>query len=212
MKKLLIDIAFPSLDKATRTGLDHSGSLHYYKKGDVLVSAGKPVTDVFFILNGFVKVCRDDTPGSQFVLFYLHAGHAFGVSLSKEETPHLGIASYIAAEPTTILILSFEEKDQLAKMHDSLYRYILKTAVMHYKFYMGLINSIAFEQLDVRIEYFLSRLSKAKNKPVLKINHQEIANGLNASRETVSRLLKKMEEAGKIKLGRGQIEIINLPA
>ena len=210
MKKFFIDIAFPSLDQAAKAGIEQAGILHYYKKGDVLVSAGKPLDEVFFILNGFVKVCKDDTPGCQFVLFYLHAGHAFGVSLSREETPHISIASFIAAEPTTILKLPFEEKDRLAKMHDSLYRYVLKTAVMHYGFYMGLINSIAFEQLDVRIEYFLSRLSKAKNKPNLKINHQEIADGLNASRETVSRLLKKMEEAGKIKLGRGQIEIINL--
>ena len=212
MKKLLVDIAYPFLENAARAELIAAGTLHQYKKGEMLVCAEKPIDKVFFILNGFVKVCKENADGSQFVLFYLHAGHSFGISLSFEDDrhKHLSIASFMATEPANVLEVSFQDKDRLAKKYDSMYRYVLRTAVMHYGFYMSLINSIAFGQLDVRIEYFLSRLSKAKNKTVLKINHQEIADGLNASRESVSRLLKKMEEAGKIKLGRNQIEIINL--
>lgn len=212
MKKLLVDLAFTFLEPAARQELMDAGIVKQFKKDDIILSAGKPITKAFFILNGFVKVCRHDEPGGQFILFYLHAGHSFGVSITSEDAEQAGIVSIIAAENTNILELSFDEKDRLAKKYDSIYRYVLRTAVMHYGFYLGLINSIAFEQLDVRIEYFLGRLSKAKNKHHLKISHQEIADGLNASRESVSRLLKKMEEAGKIKLGRNQIEIINLPS
>jgi CRP/FNR family transcriptional regulator, anaerobic regulatory protein len=211
MKKLLIDLAFPFFEPAARQDLMDSGEVVQYKKDDIILSAGRPLTRTFFILNGFVKVCRNDSPGSQFVLFYLHGGHSFGVSLMSDDAEQLSIVSVIAAENTSILEMSFDEKDRLAKTHHSIYQYVLRTAVMHYGFYLSLINSIAFEQLDVRIEYFLGRLSKAKNKNNLKISHQEIADGLNASRESVSRLLKKMEESNKIKLGRNQIEIINLP-
>lgn len=212
MKKLMVDLAFTNLEPAARQELLDTGTVVQYKKDDVLLSAGKPIKKAIFILSGFVKVCRDDAPGNQFVLFYLHGGHSFGVSIVPDEEEQPSIVSIIAAENTNTLELSFEDKDRLAKKYDSIYRYVLKTAVMHYGFYLGLINSIAFEQLDVRIEYFLGRLSKAKNKSHLRVSHQEIADGLNASRESVSRLLKKMEEAGKIKLGRNQIEIINLPS
>lgn len=207
----MVDLAFAAFEPSARQELLDSGTVIHYKKDDILLSAGKPITKVFLILNGFVKVCRDDAPGSQFVLFYLHGGHSFGVSLMSDDVEKPSIVSIVAAENTSVLELSFDEKDRLAKKYDSIYRYVLKTAVMHYGFYLNLINSIAFEQLDVRIEYFLGRLSKARNKNNLKISHQEIADGLNASRESVSRLLKKMEEAGKIKLGRNQIEIISLP-
>lgn len=210
MKKLLVDLAFPFLEQAARQEFEQVGSITQYAKGDTILSSGKPIEKVYFILNGFAKVCRDNESGSQFILFYLHGGHSFGVSMMAEDNV-LSSVSIVAAENTSILEVSFEEKDRLAKKYDSMYRYVLKTSVMHYGFYISLINSIAFEQLDVRIEYFLGRLSKAKNKTVLKISHQEIADGLNASRESVSRLLKKMEEAGKIKLGRNQIEIFNLP-
>ncbi len=210
MKNLLVNLALPSLEKNAREELKNAGTIRQYKKGDVLIAAGQPLERAYFILNGFLKVCREDSPGVQFVLFYLHAGHSFGVSLSTEENSQASVVTIIASEPTTVLEVSFDEKDRLAKKYDSIYRYVLKTAVMHYGYYISLIDSIAFEQLDVRIEYFLSRLSKAKNKTMLKISHQEIAAGLNASRESVSRLLKKMEDAGKIKLGRNQIEILDL--
>lgn len=210
MKKIMVDVAFPTLEKDARAELAAVGTLHQYKKGEVIVAAGEPLRNVFFILNGFIKICRIDAEGKQFVLFYLHGGHGFGVSVSVEETEHISLATYIAAEPTTVLEVSFDDKDRLAKKYDSLYRFVLKKAVMHYEFYLNLINSFAFEQLDVRIEYFLERLSNAKSKTVLKISHQEIADGLHASRESVSRLLKKMEDAGKIKLGRGQIKILKL--
>ncbi len=212
MKRILVDLSFPFLEPAARQELQNIGKIVQYKKDDIIISAGKPINQSYFVLNGFVKVCRDDTPGSQFVLFYLHAGHSFGISLLSGEPEQMSIVSMIAAESSTIMELSFDEKDRLAKKYDSMYRYVLTTAVMHYGYYLSLINSIAFEQLDVRIEYFLGRLSKAKSKTTLKISHQEIADGLNASRESVSRLLKKMEEAGKIQLGRNQIEIINLPS
>gem|GEM_PF-565862 len=207
----MVDLAFAFLEPAARQELLDAGTIVQYKKDDVILSAGKPMKKAVFILNGFVKVCRDDAPGNQFVLFYLHSGHSFGVSLVSGEAEQNSIVSIIAAENSSVLELSFDEKDRLAKKYDCIYRYVLKTAVMHYGFYLGLINSIAFEQLDVRIEYFLGRLSKAKNKTKLKVSHQEIADSLHASRESVSRLLKKMEEAGKIVLGRNQIEIIALP-
>jgi len=210
MKKIMVDVAFPALEKDARSELAAAGTLHQYKKGETIVGAGEPLQKVYFILNGFIKICRVDAEGKQFVLFYLHGGHAFGVSISSEETDHICLATYMAAEPTTVLEVGFDDKDRLAKKYDSFYRFILKKAVMHYEFYLNLIKSLAFEQLDVRIEYFLERLGKAKNKTVLKISHQEIADGLHASRESVSRLLKKMEDAGKIKLGRGQIEVIKL--
>jgi CRP/FNR family transcriptional regulator len=43
----------------------------------------------------------------------------------------------------------------------------------------------------------------------LNLNHQQIADDLNSSREVISRLLKKLEVNGVVKLNRSSIEIIN---
>ncbi|MFZ9982904.1 MAG: helix-turn-helix domain-containing protein [Cyclobacteriaceae bacterium] len=42
------------------------------------------------------------------------------------------------------------------------------------------------------------------------VTHQEIANDLNSSREVISRLLKKMESAGQIRIVRNEIHRLKL--
>jgi CRP/FNR family transcriptional regulator len=44
--------------------------------------------------------------------------------------------------------------------------------------------------------------------PTLSTTHQEIAIDLNTSRVVVSRLLKQLENEGKIKLYRNRIEVL----
>jgi CRP/FNR family transcriptional regulator, anaerobic regulatory protein len=104
--------------------------------------------------------------------------------------------------------LSFQDKDRLAGKYDEWYSYILESSVMHYKVYMELVDSIAFRNLDDRIVFFLQRLSQARESTLLQISHQEIADGLNSSREVVSRLLKKLEMEKKISLGHNSIQLL----
>ena len=55
-----------------------------------------------------------------------------------------------------------------------------------------------------------SEKKKIAKDNIIKTTHQDIAIDLNSSREVISRLLKKIENQGKIKLGRGKIELISL--
>ena len=45
-------------------------------------------------------------------------------------------------------------------------------------------------------------------KGKVRLTHEELANELGTTRVVISRELKKMEEFGLIKLGRGEIEIL----
>jgi CRP/FNR family transcriptional regulator len=56
----------------------------------------------------------------------------------------------------------------------------------------------------------LKRCKSETGKSQLNLTHLEIADDLNSSREVISRLLKKMEQLGKIKLNRNAIELVNL--
>lgn len=72
------------------------------------------------------------------------------------------------------------------------------------------IDSLAFMKLDDRLLKFLTEKVKIMKNKVLIITHQEIADDLNTSRVVIFRLLKQLENEGKIKIRRNRIIIDHL--
>ena len=70
------------------------------------------------------------------------------------------------------------------------------------------IEQIAFTGIDVRLAGVLLELDR---KGVEKITHQDIAVELGTAREVVSRHLKRFESEGWVRLGRGQVSLVNRP-
>ena len=64
--------------------------------------------------------------------------------------------------------------------------------------------------MDQRIMKYLRDKAKINGDENVQSTHQQIAYDLHPSRLVVSRLLKKLELDGKIKLQRNQIKVIDL--
>ncbi len=62
--------------------------------------------------------------------------------------------------------------------------------------------------MDERLEFYLHEKAKSYQTMSIEITHQEIAHDLNSSREVISRLLKKMENMGMVKLERSHIQLL----
>jgi CRP/FNR family transcriptional regulator len=71
------------------------------------------------------------------------------------------------------------------------------------------IDTLAFMKMEDRIFKFLSDKVKIMRNTELNITHQDIASDLHTSRVVVSRLLKHLENEGKIKLHRNKIDVID---
>jgi CRP/FNR family transcriptional regulator, anaerobic regulatory protein len=72
--------------------------------------------------------------------------------------------------------------------------------------FFSLVDAIAFKSVDDRLIDKLKQLSEQKNP--IEITHAELANHLGTAREVVSRLLKRLELDGKLKLGNKLIEVL----
>ena len=70
------------------------------------------------------------------------------------------------------------------------------------------IDSIAFKNMDQRLEIYLKNKVKLLNSKHIYTTHKEIADDLHTSRVVISRLLKKMENSGGIELHRNFIEVL----
>ena len=69
-------------------------------------------------------------------------------------------------------------------------------------YYVGSVG-VKFKNLDERIMDYLNE----SGRDIVTITHKNLAEKMNTSRTVVSRVLKKLEEKGKLKLFRGYIEI-----
>ncbi len=212
MNKTLLQNVFPFFDRDLIEGIMAVGEELHFTAGQVILKQGRYFTRTFIVLSGCVKLYKESADGGEFIITYLGQGDSFAVSISEDSPENIkkSLVSFTAIETTHLLGIDFNEKDLLAHHYNQWYKYILRTAVKYYAVYQDLIDNIAFKKMDLRIEYFLTRLSKTKENTVLQITHQEIADGLNSSREVISRLLKKMEETGKIKLMHNSIHLLYL--
>ncbi len=71
----------------------------------------------------------------------------------------------------------------------------------------GLIDAVAFRKLDQRLAAAL--LGRGQD---LAITHQQLADELGTVREIVTRLLRRFEREGWVRLGRERIHIADSPA
>jgi len=71
------------------------------------------------------------------------------------------------------------------------------------------IESIAFHQLDDRLIAYLKEKQRLSGSSVIKASHYLIAADLATSRVVISRLLKQLENEGKILLYRNEIKLLN---
>lgn len=72
---------------------------------------------------------------------------------------------------------------------------------------MELVEAVGFQRLDRRLAATL--LGHGRR---LTLSHQDLATELGVSRESVSRLLKQFEVQGWLRLGRGEIELLQAAA
>ena len=74
---------------------------------------------------------------------------------------------------------------------------------------LSAIDNLAFMNMEERLLNYLSDKSLVNSTQHIQNTHQEIAYDLHTSRVVISRLLKALENKGKIRLNRASIELLN---
>lgn len=199
---------YPSFSEALLEEVQKNASMHNFKAGEILMRTGQFIKSTVLVLKGKIKVYRESDDGGEFLMYYLQSGQACAISMicaTKNE------ASQIMAkvdEDAELLMIPLEVMDKWMLNHRTWYEFVLGTYCSRFDDILEVVDNIAFKGMDERLEFYLKRFFNANNSRIINLSHQEIANELNTSREVISRLLKKMEQLGKVKLNRNQIEYL----
>ena len=201
---------FPQFDPELLEILDKNAIERSFHAGEEIVRTGQYIKSTVLVLSGRIKIYRQNDEGSEFLIYYLGPGEACAVSLICALQSQTSEITAKAVEDTEVLMLPVQLMDELMIKFKSWSHFVIQTYRNRFDEMLTVIDNIAFKNMDERLEFYLKRSKTDSGKLILNLTHQEIADDLNSSREVISRLLKKMEQLGKIKLNRNSIEIIHL--
>ncbi len=190
--------------------INRTGQVVNFKQGDVIVQTGKYIKSVPILIKGTVKVFREDENGNNILLYYIKAGQSCAVSLSTCLTDKISTIKAVAEEETEMMVVSAHNAKKWFNEFQSWRLFVLNTMESRFDELLNTVDKIAFLKTEDRLILFLDSKSKALNTQTINITHEEIATELSTSREVISRLLKRLEKAGKLKLSRNKIELFSV--
>ena len=80
---------FPTLEEGLFEEMVKHGTIKEFNAGDTLLKVGQTIRSTMLILDGLVKLYREDDEGKEFFIYHLDAGQACSLSMvcaAKHET------------------------------------------------------------------------------------------------------------------------------
>ena len=201
---------FPDLEEGLQRELEGKGRLLSAKAGQVLIQSGQNIRSTMIVLEGLVKLYRENDEGGEFFMYHLHPGDGCALSLICDRTFRTSAVTAKAVTDAVLLVVPLDETENWMRQYRTWYHFVVGTYRRRYEELLETIDHIAFQNMDERLEFYLRRHSKALKTNILEITNTQIAQELNSSREVISRLMKKLAEDGKVRLLKTGIEILRL--
>ncbi len=190
--------------------INQSGTYKDVPEGYKLIEIGQYIISMPLLISGAIKILRDDDDGDELLLYFLESGDTCAMTLTCCLGTTKSEIRAIAELPTKLIMIPIEKMEEWTGKYKSWRNFVFESYHTRLMEMLETIDSIAFLKMDERLLKYLGDKSKINNDDTIYSTHQEIAYELHTSRVVISRLLKKLENQGKIKLNRNNIKIILL--
>ncbi len=198
---------FPTLEEQLLEELIMHGTIKEVKAGDTILKVGQTIRSTMLVIDGLVKLYREDNEGKEFFIYHLDAGQACSLSMVCAANHETSEVLAKALTDATILSIPLQFMEKWMNKYKSWYQFVITSYRNRLEEMLKTIDAIAFNNMDERLEDYLKKqVGKLGNN--LKMTHQEIATDLNSSREVISRLLKKMGTKKWVIIHRNSIQWI----
>ena len=183
-------------------------TLRAFEEGDILIDFGDYIKFMPLLLSGAIKILREDFDEGELLLYFLEKGDTCAMTMAcclGETKSEIRAVAETKGEVVMIPVAKMEE--WLGK-YKSWRNYVFNSYNNRLKEMLMAIDNLAFMNMDERLYNYLLDKAQINKTDFIQNTHQEIAYDLHTSRVVISRLLKALENEGKIKLHRASIELV----
>lgn len=180
--------------------------------GESLFHRGDASDGVYAVLEGAVNVGAVDEHGKEALLVIAEPVMWFGEICLVDDLPRTHDA--VAALPTTLLKLDQLVFRAILNQQPEYWRYIALLLSQKLRLVLQDVESFTLYPAAKRLAQRLMQITEGYGhrdirQPVIKLSQERLALLLSLSRQTTNSLLKGFEEQGIIRLGFGEIEILD---
>ena len=202
----LSDVEMDEMNKMTR--------MEAFKKKQPIYLPGDPGDYVYLLKSGRVKISKIGDDGKELTLAVLEPGEIFGEVEVLEETTRDSVAEVM--DDADICLIKREDFERFLKSQPQCSFKLTKLIGFRLKQIENRIEDIVFRDAPARLAHLLINLSDSFGRDVpegralkTKVTHQELANLIGTTRETVSLTLGQFRQTGLIAMEKRQITILD---
>ncbi|MEP2772080.1 MAG: Crp/Fnr family transcriptional regulator [Fulvivirga sp.] len=185
-----------------------SGRLKKITAGSAVIKPGMPTSEIPLVISGSLKVMRQDEDGKEIFLYYLEGGDTCAMSITCCMESKKSAFSAIAEEDSTLWMIPMAMLNSWVAKYPAFRKFVFQAYQNRFDELLTAIDSVAFMKMDERLYKYLLDKKQASGSFEIKKTHEQIARELNTSRVVISRLLKQLENEGKIEQHRNKIDIL----
>ncbi|MCE7791053.1 Crp/Fnr family transcriptional regulator [Salipaludibacillus sp. CUR1] len=171
---------------------------------DRLFWEGEPRNYFYVLGKGTVLISKLTEKGDESLINVLGEGELFPHTGFFRRSPYPGTAT--AKRNVTVLAIPIEGFESFILEKPELAFKIIQVMNEKIVYLQRKLNEVLSLNVESRLKSAFSYLSDIQGQ-VIQLTHQEIGNIIGASRETVSRQLKKWEHEGKVEVKKDRIII-----
>jgi len=186
------------------------GTFKEVPEGYKLMEIGQYIRSMPLLIDGAIKIMRDDDDGDELLLYFLEKGETCAMTLSCCLGDTKSEIRAIAELDTKLIMIPVGKMEEWTATYKSWRNFVFESYHNRLMEMLETIDNIAFLKMDERLLKYLLDKVKVTNNNTIQATHQEIAHELHTSRVVISRLLKTLENQGRIELFRNSINVISI--
>lgn len=176
------------------------------KEGEMVFKRGEACQNYLFILSGTVRVQKSTTNGHEITLYRLYTGQVCEITTTCLLANQTYQAEAVAETAVRAVLVPKHHFHETLRDTPEFREYVYSSLEQRVNVLLDFIEEVAFTPVDNRLARCL--LDHMNHRNEINATHYQIATNLGTAREVVSRLLKKLEREGTVKLGRGKITVL----
>ena len=205
-EEILSEIAFwEILNENEKNDIIQHSDIKEYKKGSLIYNNLNECLGITKVIIGKIRVYIMSNEGREINLFEVKDKECCVMSASCIINKNNFKTNIIAEQDSTIIVISNRILKSIVENNIYVRCYIYEIMNNRMSEILILMQNMLFNDLSKRLSEYLIKIYEKNNNVEVTITQEEISKNIGASREGVSRILKKLEKENLISILRKKI-------